>query len=103
VREELSHLDRDKSIGPDGMHPRVLRELVEVIARPFSIIFDKSWQMGEVPGDWSRANVTPIFKNGKKEDPGKYRWVSLTSISGKVMKQLILDSVLRHIKEKRVI
>jgi len=56
-----------------------------------------------VPEDWRKANVTPVFKKGKKEDPGNYRPVSLTSILGKVMEQLILDIVSRHTKDKRVI
>ncbi|KFV70918.1 hypothetical protein N307_04242, partial [Dryobates pubescens] len=103
VREQLSNLDIHKSMGPDGMHPRVLRKLAEVIARPLFIIFGKSWQTGNVPGHWRRANTTPVFKKGKKEDPGNYRLVSLTSIPGKVMEQLILSTVLRHSKDKRVI
>ncbi|KFV63615.1 hypothetical protein N307_09143, partial [Dryobates pubescens] len=103
VREQLSHLDIHKSGGPNGMHPRVLRELAEVTARPLSIIFGKSWQTGEVPGDWRRAITTPVFKKGKKEDLGNYKQVSLTSIPGKVMEQLILSTVLRHIKDNRVI
>jgi len=36
-----------------------------------------------VPEDWRKANDTPIFKKGKKEDPGKYRLVSLTFIPGR--------------------
>ncbi|KAK4810939.1 hypothetical protein QYF61_013354 [Mycteria americana] len=55
------------------MHPRLLRELADVIARPLLIIFDRSWRLGEVPEDWRKANVTPIFEKGKKEDPGNYR------------------------------
>lgn len=50
-----------------------LRELADVIARPFSIIFDQSWQLREVAKDWRKANVTQIFKKGKKDNLRNYR------------------------------
>ena len=89
--------------GPNGMHPRVLRELVDVIAEPLSIIFERFWRTGEVPEDWWKASVNPIFKKGKKEDPGNYGPVSLTSIPGKVMEQLILEAIMKQVEEKKVI
>ena len=103
VRERLGSTKVHKSMGPDGVHPRVLRELAEVIAEPLSIIFERSWTTGEVPEDWRIANVTPVFKKGKKEDPGNYRPVSLTSVPGKVMEQLVLDTISRQLGEKEVI
>ena len=30
----LLKLDTHKSMGPDGLHPRVLREFVDVVAKP---------------------------------------------------------------------
>ena len=72
-------------MGPDGLHPRVLRELVDVVAKPLSIILQQFWLIGDVPVDWKLANVMPIFKKGWKDDPGSYRPISLTSVSGKVM------------------
>jgi len=89
-------------MGSDGMHPQVLRELADIIAEPLSIIFERSWRR-EVPEDWRKANVTPVFKKGKKEDPGNYRAVSLTSIPGKVMEQFILDIISKQVEEKKVI
>jgi len=38
VNDLLCHLDTDKPTGLDGIHMRVLRELVEVLAKPVSII-----------------------------------------------------------------
>lgn len=40
VREQIGH---EQFVVPDGIHKGVLRELVHIIARPFSIIFQRSW------------------------------------------------------------
>ncbi|CAM5075663.1 unnamed protein product [Natator depressus] len=103
VRDYLEKLDVHKSMGPDALHPRVLRELADVIAEPLAIIFENSWRSGEVPDDWKEANVVPIFKKGKKEDPGNYRPVSLTSVPGKIMEQVLKESILKHLEERKVI
>jgi len=103
VRDCLSNLDAHKSMGPDGMHPRVLRELADVIAEPLSIIFEKSWRTGEMPEDRRKTNVTPIFKKGKKKDPRNYRPICLTSIPGNIMEQLILEVIIKQVQEKKVI
>ena len=44
----------------------------------------------EVSIDLRKASVTPVFKKCKKE-AGNYRLVSLATIPGKVMEQLIRD------------
>ncbi|KAK4828384.1 hypothetical protein QYF61_026122 [Mycteria americana] len=52
VSNLLHCLDTHKSMGLDGTHPRVLRELVEVLTKPLSILYQQSWLTGKVPVDW---------------------------------------------------
>ena len=86
VLDLLRKLDAYKSMGLDGLHPRVLRESADVVAKQsLSIILWQSWLTGDVPVDWKLANVMPIFKNSRKDDPDSYRPISLNSASQKVM------------------
>ncbi|KFP74986.1 hypothetical protein N311_05057, partial [Apaloderma vittatum] len=103
VRDLLLHVNVHKSMGPDGIHPKILRELAGVLTRPLSFIYQQSWLTGEIPADWKTANTTPIYKKGKKDGPGNYSPVSLTSVPGKLMEQIILSSIMQHMQDNPVI
>ena len=85
VLQKLKGLHSDKSPGPDGLHPMVLKECAEEIAESLSTIFTQSYNSGTVPDYWRLANIVPIFKKGKRAEVGNYRPVSLTCVSCKVM------------------
>lgn len=56
----MHHLDIHKSMWPDGIHPTVWRELVEVLIKTLSTIHQQSWLTREGPVAWRLANIAPI-------------------------------------------
>ena len=93
----------DKSPGPDGIHNRVLYETRDVILEPLTKLLITSLESGKLPDDWKTANVTPIFKKGKKSDPNNYRPVSLTSAVCKLMETIIRDEIVKHVENQKLL
>lgn len=65
----------------------------------FSRIYQQTWLTGEVPVVWRLANMMPIYKEGQKEDPGRYGHASLTSVLGKVMEKILLSAITWHVQD----
>ena len=99
VLKLLQGLKIHKAPGPDGISPRVLKELSTTIAPMLTLIFQKSYDTGEVPTDWREANVAPIYKKGNKSEAVNYRPVSLTCIACKLLEHIVTSSIMQHAKQ----
>ena len=66
VTKLLKGLNPSKDIGPDELHPRVLKELASELGQLFAHLFQQSIDMGEIPKEWSLANICPLFKKGDR-------------------------------------
>lgn len=95
-------MNMHKSIGSDGLHSRVPRELFYAIARSVLIIFKRLGQLEEDPNDRRNANVISIFKKGKSEDLEYSRPISLTLFPNKEIEKTIPETVFRRMKIKMI-
>jgi hypothetical protein len=102
VLKEIRNLKINKSPGIDGIHPRVLKELDEVIVDPITIIYSRSLEASELPSQWKEAEITPIYKKDERYLPKNYRPVSLTSIICKMLEKLIVEDLIKHIKDNQL-
>ena len=99
----LKSLNINKSPGPDGIHPRLLKELADILSTPLTTFFNRSLVEGKIPTAWKKAEVRPIFKKGSKTSPGNYRPVSLTSIVCKLYEGFIRDKLFNHLIENNLL
>lgn len=96
LSRKLKDLNISRSAGPDGIHPRVLRETQQSIKWFLKHIFECSIQSGVVVEDWKTSCVVPLFKKGARDVVSNYRPVSLTSISCKIFESIIKDHIVAH-------
>ncbi|MBM6549301.1 hypothetical protein H7673_10610 [Streptococcus dysgalactiae subsp. equisimilis] len=103
VHRLLNTLNPHSSLGPDGIHPRILKEAVTSLVGPLCNLFHASLNQGVLPNIWKEAVVTPIFKTGDRHDPKSYRPISLTSIPCKILERLIKRRIMAHLLSNKLI
>ena len=72
VLSHLNSLNPAKSIGPDALPARFLKEISDEIAAPLTDIFNHSLSSGVFPSEWKHS-VIPLHKGGSRDDPGTFR------------------------------
>ena len=60
------------------------------------MIFQTSYEEGELVDDWKSASIKALFKKGSRDNPSNYRPISLTCISCKLMEKLVRDSIVNY-------
>ncbi len=63
----------------------MLQALSAEIAPAITVFFQMLINVGEVPSQWKKARITPVFKKGGRAETANYRPISLTSITCKML------------------
>ena len=98
VLRAMKKVNPSSSMGPDGIHPRMLTSC-PALAVPLLKIFRLSLNSETVPEDWKRSLVTPLFKKGPRYDPLNYRPISLTSVCCKTLERVITQHLTDYLDE----
>ena len=103
VTKLLKGLNPSKALGPDELHPRVLKELASELGPVFAHLFQQSIDTGEIPKEWSLANICPLFKKGDRSLACNYRPVSLTCVPCKLLEHIVCSNIMAHLDEHKLL
>ena len=105
VTKLLKGLNPSKALGPDELHPRVLKELASKLGPVFAHLFQQSIDMGmgEIPKEWCLANICPLFKKGDRSLACNYRPVSLTCVPCKLLEHIVCSNIMAHLDEHKLL
>ena len=62
VTKLLKGLNPSKALGPDELHPRVLKELASMLGPVFAHLFQQSIDSGEIPKVVFSKHLSPVQK-----------------------------------------
>ena len=103
VTKLLKELNPSKALEPDELHPRVLKELATELGPVFAHLFQKSLDTGEIPKEWSLANICPLYKKGDRALACNYRPVSLTCVPCKLLEHIVCSRLATRLIIKSII
>ena len=99
VTKLLTGLNPPKALGPDELHLRVLKELAAELGPIFAHLCQKSLDTGEIPKEWSLANICPLYR----ALTCNYRHVSLTCVSCKLLEHIVYSNIMAHLDEYKLL
>lgn len=103
VRKKIEGLRIDAAGGPDGIPPRVLKEIKEEILEALVLLYSRSMDQKSIPEEWRESVVVPIFKGGSKLMPKNYRPVNLTITIMKIKEMIDRDAIVEHIERHELL
>ena len=103
VLKVIQGLKYDTSMGPDGIHSRLLKHCSQPLSIILSYVYNLSMLTGIVPDEWKLSHVIPIYKGGSRSNALQYRPISLSSLVCKVDERLIADDITLFCTENNVI
>ena len=103
VLKALLNLDGNSAMGPDSLHPLLLKRCANELAYPLHVIFTRCLSEGQLPTDWKSSTVLPIFKKGTRYDPLNYRPISLTSVCCKTFERLLCEHLTDYLESNMLL
>ncbi|UYV82056.1 hypothetical protein LAZ67_21000621 [Cordylochernes scorpioides] len=89
VTKEISKLGKNKATGLDEIPNEAIKYLLEEHTIYLRNLFNKILGTSQVPQQWTKTIIHPIFKNGDPDNPSNYRGISLISNLSKLFTSIL--------------
>ena len=100
VYKILVQLDTTKAMGCDNIHPLVLKHCSDMLAAPFTSLFNLALNTAHIPHERKIHKIRPIPKGGDRSNVCNYRPNSLLCTTSKVMEKSVYDRIISFIRPK---
>ena len=100
VEKAIKKLKNHKASGVDQIHAEMLKYGGKSALKWIHRVVLCVWRNEEIPDDWKKAIIVPLFKKGDRSCCENWRGISLLSALGKVFSQILLNRLIKATESK---
>src|ERR1700733_14829777 len=105
--EELIQLKRSMKLshssGPDSLDPTIVSPSFIHVIDPLTAIINCSLSSGTVPLSMKTSTITPIFKQGSKDEITNYRPISILPYFSKLLEKIVYSRLYNFIEKMNIL
>ena len=92
-----------KAAGIDDLAGRFRKDGSRVLSNPISELCNPSIKLGSFHDSCKIAKLKPLFKNGSKTNPSKYRPISLLPLISKIIEKIIHEQTSSFLSNNEIL
>lgn len=103
IWKAIRKLKIKKAAGVDGVPMEAWRYAGNTLWKRLVDLLTQIWRDGDIPEDWKKSVIVPLYKKGDQEEVGNYRGISLLCIAYKIYAEILRGRLERETEEKRLL
>jgi hypothetical protein len=106
VEVAIKSLKKNKASGIDGIVNEIIIYGGVEFMNYLCILFNNVFESEELPEEWSKGLISPLFKGGPDEgrvDPNKYRGITLLSVVGKTYTAILNNRINDYCERNKIL
>ena len=103
LEKELCILNPKKATGPDLITPKLAKYCADILAKPLTVLYNKSIEQAKFPNALKLAKVIALYKKDSRNLPNNYRPISLLNCFSKLFEKLIYNQMIKFIDKHKIL
>ena len=103
VQAAIKALKDNKAAGPDGPSSEFFRYSAPCVLHFLTEYFNKLFNTGTFPSEWSESVILPIYKKGDVSSPNNYRGIALLNVGGKMYSYILNKRLTQWIEDNKML
>ena len=103
VTKIIENIKLNTAIGLDNIGPKMIKDIKHVLSNVLADLINRSFEEGVFPQCLKSAIITPIFKEGDKEEIKNYRPISVLTTISKIFERAVSDQLSQFLEINKLI